>query len=180
MLACHIDEIGFYVRYTTTKAIFACRTSADRHAQSRPPRARPGRKDLIGVLNPTGRPIHMATDDEKKTYTVGVLRRPVSAAQEGQPTRTDRRPVADSATGGSRDVYTGKCLDNRIATYVAITALRRVGKRSKYDIYYAATVQEEAAFAALAPAPSASIPTSAWRSTPRFAAISPASSPRST
>ena len=40
-------------------------------------------------------------------------------------------------------VATGKAMDNRIATWVAINALRKVGKRSPYDIYFVATVQEE-------------------------------------
>jgi endoglucanase len=34
-------------------------------------------------------------------------------------------------------------MDNRVAGWVAINALRKVADNSKYDIYYAATVQEE-------------------------------------
>jgi tetrahedral aminopeptidase len=34
-------------------------------------------------------------------------------------------------------------MDNRVSTWVVINALRKVGANSPYDIYYAATVQEE-------------------------------------
>src|SRR5437762_3046030 len=43
------------------------------------------------------------------------------------------------------DICNGKCMDNRVASWVAINALRRISASgsSRYDIYYAATVQEE-------------------------------------
>ena len=40
------------------------------------------------------------------------------------------------------EVCTCKCMDNRIATWVVVNAIRKL-KDSPYDIYYAATVQEE-------------------------------------
>ncbi|MCC6945236.1 MAG: hypothetical protein IT335_11705 [Thermomicrobiales bacterium] len=49
-------------------------------------------------------------------------------------------------------MISGKCLDNRVATYVAIEAIRQVGKKSGYDIYYAATVQEEVGLRGAGPA----------------------------
>jgi endoglucanase len=41
------------------------------------------------------------------------------------------------------DAYCGKAMDNRIASWVAINAIKKVGARSPYEIYYVATVQEE-------------------------------------
>jgi len=66
MIACHIDEIGFYVRSIDeegrlriqnaggfdTRNLFARRVLVQ------------GKRDLFGVLNPVGRPIHLATDEE--------------------------------------------------------------------------------------------------------------------
>jgi tetrahedral aminopeptidase len=148
LIACHIDEIGFYVRHIDengflrvqnvggfdTRNLFARRVLVQ------------GREDLIGVLNPSGRPIHLATDEEKKkTYTVGEffvdLFMPKAKVDKlvriGDPV-TLIQPFEEVG-----DVVTGKCLDNRAATWVAINAIRKVGNKSPYDIYYAATVQEE-------------------------------------
>ncbi|MCP4248007.1 MAG: M42 family metallopeptidase [bacterium] len=148
MLACHIDEIGFYVKFIDkqghlriqhvggfdTRNLFARRVLVQ------------GKKDLIGVLNPTGRPIHLASDEEKKkTYKVGEffvdLFRPAAEVRRlvhiGDPV-TLVQPL--DVVG---KVATGKALDNRVASWVAINALRKVGRRSPYDIYFVATVQEE-------------------------------------
>ncbi len=148
MLACHIDEIGFYVKHIDnngflrlqnvggfdTRNLFARRVLVQ------------GKKDLIGVLNPAGRPIHIATDEEKKkTYQVGEFfvdlfmpKRQVERwVQIGDPV-TLVQPMREIG-----DACNGKCMDNRVASWVAINALRKVGNKSAYDIYYAGTVQEE-------------------------------------
>jgi endoglucanase len=148
MLACHIDEIGFYVKHIDnngflrlqnvggfdTRNLFARRVLVQ------------GKKDLLGVLNPSGRPIHIATDEEKKkTYQVGeffvdlfMTKKQVERwVQIGDPV-TLVQPLEEIG-----DAYNGKCMDNRIASWVAINALRKVAGKSPYDIYYAATVQEE-------------------------------------
>jgi len=148
LIACHIDEIGFYVTYVDdqgrlrlqnvggfdTRNLFARRVLVQ------------GRKDLLGVLNPAGRPIHIATDEEKKkVYKVSEFfvdlfmpkKEVDKLVRVGDPV-TLVQPLEEIG-----EVYTGKCLDNRIATWVAVNAIRKVGGRSAYDIFYAATVQEE-------------------------------------
>ncbi len=147
LIGCHIDEIGFYVRHIDdegrlrlqnaggfdTRNLFARRVLVQ------------GKKDLLGVMNPSGRPIHIATDEEKnKVYKIHEffvdLFLPKKEVEKlvriGDPVTL----VQSLEQIG--DVYTGKCLDNRVASWVAINAIRKV-KRSPYDIYYAATVQEE-------------------------------------
>ena len=68
MIACHMDEIGFYVRYIDdegrlrvqnvggfdTRNLFARRVLVQ------------GKRDLIGVMNPVGKPVHLASEEEKK------------------------------------------------------------------------------------------------------------------
>lgn len=148
MLACHIDEIGFYVKFIDKEGRlrlnpaggFDTRTLLARRVLVQ------GKKDLIGVLNPAERPIHVATEEEKKkTYKVGEffvdLFRPKAEVRRlvrvGDPV-TLIQPM--EVVG---KVATGKAMDNRIATWVAVNALRKAGRRSPYDIYFVATVQEE-------------------------------------
>jgi len=148
MLACHIDEIGFYVKFIDkegrlrlnpaggfdTRNLFARRVLVQ------------GRRDLLGVLNPAGRPIHLLTEeDRRKVYKVGEFfvdlfraRSEVSKlVRIGDPV-TLIQPL--EVIG---QVATGKALDNRVASWVAINALRKVGGRSACEIFFVATVQEE-------------------------------------
>jgi putative aminopeptidase FrvX len=148
MIACHMDEIAFYVkaidkdgrlRLTNvggfdTRNLFARRVLVQ------------GREDLYGVLNPAGRPIHIASDEEKKKipqiheFFVDLFLPKAEVSKRvriGDPVTL----VQDLMKIG--EVYTGKAMDNRVASWVAINAIRRVGAASPYDIYFVATVQEE-------------------------------------
>ena len=148
MLACHIDEIGFYVKFIDkegrlrlqqaggfdTRNLFARRVLVQ------------GKKDLIGVLNPTGRPIHLATEEEKKkTYKVGEFSVDLfrTKAEVSKLVRIGDPVTLIQPLEVVGKVATGKALDNRVASWVAINAIRKVGKRSPYDVYFVATVQEE-------------------------------------
>ncbi len=147
LIACHIDEIGFYVRSIDdqgrlriqnvggfdTRNLFARRVLVQ------------GRQDLLGVLNPVGKPIHIASEEDKKKipqisdFFVDLFR----PKDEIDKLVRVGDPVSLVQTLEEMgDVYSGKCLDNRVASWVAINAIRRL-KDSPYDIYYVATVQEE-------------------------------------
>ena len=148
LIACHIDEIGFYVRAIDdkgrlrlqnvggfdTRNLFARRVCVQ------------GRRDLLGVMNPTGRPIHMASEDEKKKipeisdFFVDLF---LPKDQVDKLVRVGDPVTLVQEFEQIGDVVNGKCLDNRIASWVAIEAIRKVGNKSSYDIHYAATVQEE-------------------------------------
>lgn len=155
MLACHMDEIGFYVRYIDenghlrvqnaggfdTRNLFARRVLVQ------------GRRDLVGILNPTGRPVHLASEEEKKKIPevkelyvdllmpVAQVRRQVSV---GDPVTLLQK------TELIGEAICGKAMDNRISLWVAIDAVRRVvggpgvkGLGSRYEICFVASVQEE-------------------------------------
>lgn len=148
LVACHIDEIGFYVRAIDeqgrlrvqnvggfdTRNLFARRVLVQ------------GKKDLLGVMNPVGRPIHIATEEEKKKipeikeFFVDLF---LSKDEVAKLVRIGDPVTLVQTMEEIGDVVTGKCLDNRVASWVAINAIRKVGRKSPYDIYYAATVQEE-------------------------------------
>lgn len=148
MLACHTDEIGFYVRFIDedghlriqnvggfdTRNLFARRVLVQ------------GRKDLIGVLNPGGRPVHIASDEDKKKipeikdFYVDLFMPPAQVrklVEIGDPISLYQ------TTEMIGDSISGKAMDNRIATWVAINAIRKAAGNLKYDVYFAACVQEE-------------------------------------
>ena len=149
MLACHMDEIGFYVKHIDDKGFLRLNPAGGfdtRNLFARRVMVQ-GKKDLLGTLNPSGRPIHIATDEEKKkTYKVGeffvdlhlpaaTVKRTVSVGDPVSLVQTTEW-IGKSATG--------KCMDNRVASYVAICALRKLAATgSPHEVYFVATVQEE-------------------------------------
>lgn len=174
MLACHMDEIGFYVRHIDdngflrvqnvggfdTRNLFARRVVVH------------GKRDLVGVMNPAGKPVHIASDEERKkipevhefSVDLGLPKGEVLKLVEvGDPLTLCQTTTAIG------DALTGKAMDNRVALWTGINAIRlayglqhlsvdgedgaprkktapaskRNGTGSPYDIYFVATVQEE-------------------------------------
>ena len=69
LLACHIDEIGFYVRHVDDKGFLRVQNVGGFDTKNLCARrvlvqAKDG--DLVGLMNPSGRPIHIAKDEDKK------------------------------------------------------------------------------------------------------------------
>ncbi|MCZ7644516.1 MAG: M20/M25/M40 family metallo-hydrolase [Planctomycetota bacterium] len=148
MLACHLDEIGFYVKFIDDNGFLRLQNVGGfdtRNLFSRRVVVQ-GRKDLVGILNPSGKPVHIATDDERrKTYDVGEFyvdlfmpRKDVEKlVAVGDPV------VLWQETVQIGDVVTGKSMDNRVASWVALNAIRKAGGKSPFDIYYVGAAQEE-------------------------------------
>ena len=149
LLACHVDEIGFYVRHIEdsgfvrvhnvggfdTRNLFARRVIIQSS----------GGKDLVGLLNPGGRPIHIAKEDEKKKipeisdFFVDLC---LPAEQVKKLVRIGDPVTLHHSFDEIGDCVSGKCLDNRVAGFIAIEAIRKL-RKSRYEIVFAATVQEE-------------------------------------
>jgi putative aminopeptidase FrvX len=158
LLACHIDEIGFYVRHVDDKGFVRIHNAGGfdtRNLLARRVRIQSSSgEDLIGVMNPAGRPIHIAKEEDKKKipeindFLVDLCLTPEEVKQKVR--------VGDPVTLVQQFdeiglCVTGKCLDNRVAAFVAIEALRKV-KSLKYDLVLAATVQEEVGLRGAGPA----------------------------
>jgi endoglucanase len=149
MFAAHMDEIGFYVSYVDdvgfirlqevggfdTRNLFARRVVV--HTKSGP---------LRGVLNPTGKAIHVSTPEERRVYTevsdfyvdLGLPGKEVKRKVEVGDMVTLDAPFVEFGEYAS-----GKCLDNRVQVYVGIRVLQSLKKRPKHDVYGVFTVQEE-------------------------------------
>ena len=143
-----MDEIGFYVRHVDDKGFLRLQEVGGFDARNLMARRVlvQGKKDLIGVMNPSVRPIHLATEEEKKKqlkvsdFYVDLL---MPAARVKRLVRVGDPVTLVQPLEAVGEAYTGKAMDNRIASWVAINALRKVGSRSTYDVAYVATVQEE-------------------------------------
>ena len=147
MIACHMDEIAFYVRHIDKNGFLRVKELGGfdvRNLFARQVLIQ-GKKDIVGLMNPAGPPIHVATPEERKKlpkisdfYIDTGL--PVEEVKKlirpGDPVTLiqEFRTIGDHATG--------KCLDNRVACWVGIRLLEELSE-SPYDVHVAFTVQEE-------------------------------------
>lgn len=148
MIACHMDEIGFYVRYIDENGHLRVQNVGGFDARNLFARRVlvQGREDLVGVMNPVGRPVHLASEEEKKKipeikdFYVDLFlpRSQVERLVEvGDPVTLIQR------TERIGEAINGKAMDNRVALWVGVNAVRRIADRSPFDIYFVACVQEE-------------------------------------
>ena len=156
MIAAHMDQIGFYVRHIDDKGFIRIHNvggfdTRNLHANRVLVQ---GRRDLPGVLNPAGRPIHIATEeDRKKIYQINEFivdvglpgKKVKQLVRVGDPVTL----VREFSTIG--DFVCGQAMDNRAAVWTAVRALQRV-KKSRYDIFVVFTVQEEVGLRGAGPA----------------------------
>lgn len=148
MLACHMDEIGFYVRYIDDKGHL--RLNAAGGFDTRNLFARrvlvQGRKDIVGVMNPGGRPIHISSEEDRKKipevkdFYVDLF---MDKAQVEKLVQIGDPVTLLQTTEMLGDAITGKSMDNRVALWTGINAIRKAGDKLKYDTYFVACVQEE-------------------------------------
>jgi endoglucanase len=159
LLACHIDEIGFYVRHVDDKGFVRIHNAGGfdtRNLFARRVRIQAsGGDDLIGVLNPAGRPIHIAKEEDKKKVpemTEFMVDLCLPADEVKKKVRVGDPVTLVQEFSEIGDCVSGKCLDNRVAAFVAVEALKQVGQNLKYEVVLAATVQEEVGLRGAGPA----------------------------
>jgi putative aminopeptidase FrvX len=148
MLACHMDEIGFYVRYIDENGYLRVQNAGGfdtRNLFARKVLVR-GQRELVGVLNPAGKPVHIASEEEKKKipeikdFTVDLFmpkKQVEKLVSVGDPVTLIQQ------TEMIGDAIVGKAMDNRIAVWVGINAICKAARSLKYDTYFVASVQEE-------------------------------------
>lgn len=153
MLAAHMDEIGFYVKFIDDKGFIRVNPAGGFDTRNLFSRrvlvCTKGHGDLVGVMNPGGRPIHIATEEDKKK---------VPEIKEffidlGRPADEVRKIVriGDMVVLHEPFVEVGqkvvsKALDNRFACWLAIEAVRALHDAKTphaCEVYAAFTVQEE-------------------------------------
>jgi putative aminopeptidase FrvX len=150
MLSAHMDEIGFMVKYIDDKGFLRVQQLGGFDARNLFARqvvvcAKNG--DLPGILQPSGRPVHISNAEERtknpeiKQFFVDTG---LSVEQVKEKIRIGD-PVGLTQTFREIGAYVaGKCLDDRIWVFVLLETLKALkGKQHKDDIYAVFSVQEE-------------------------------------
>jgi putative aminopeptidase FrvX len=152
MLLCHMDEIGFYVRHVDDKGFLWLNNAGGfdaRNLFSRRVLVCTGSGDFKGVMNPGGRPIHISSPDERtkvpdvKEFFVDLG---MSGAEAKRKIKVGDYVVMDEPCIEMGTKVVGKALDNRVACWLGIEAVRKLdasGAGHKCEVVVAFTTQEE-------------------------------------
>lgn len=148
MLAAHMDQIGFMVRHIDDKGFLRLNAVGGfdtRNLFARVVTVCAKGGDLPGVMNPGGRPVHIASaEDRKKIPEVGefIVDLGLPGAEVKKKVQIGDMVVLKAPTQQIGNMVTGQCLDNRVACWIAIRALSKL-KHHNCEIHCVFTVQEE-------------------------------------
>ena len=149
MLLCHMDEIGFLVSHVSDKGFLYLQTVGCFDARklfSRRVLVCTEGGDLKAVMNPGGRPVHIASPAARKKVPepheffvdTGL------GAKAKEVVNVGDMVVMDEPFLEMGDKLVSKALDNRIACWLGIEAIRGLGKtKTKAEIHVVFTTQEE-------------------------------------
>ena len=148
LIAAHMDEIGFYVRFVDDAGFLRVQPLGGfdaRNLFARQVTVHTGSGDLVGVMNPGVKPIHIAPQDEREQVPkltdffvdTGLDADAVRAkVRLGDPV-TLRQPFVDLGA-----VVTGKALDDRVNCFILVELLKTL-KKPAHDVYAVFSTQEE-------------------------------------
>ena len=149
MLLCHMDEIGFLVSHVADKGFLHVQPVGGfdaRNLFSRRVLVSTDDGDFKGVMNPGGKPIHISSPEERKkipepkdfVIDLGLGEKAKDVVKVGDMVTMDE-PLIEIG-----DKVVSKALDNRIACWLGIEAIKGLGKsRHECEIHVAFTCQEE-------------------------------------
>ncbi len=149
MLLCHMDEIGFLASHVTDKGFVYLQPVGGfdpRNLFSRRVRVCTGDGDLPGVLNPGGKPIHISSpEDRKKVPELDEFYVDLGLGEAARErVRVGDMVVIDAPFVEMGGKVVSKALDNRIACWLGIEAIRALGEGGRgAEIHVAFTTQEE-------------------------------------
>lgn len=154
MIAAHMDQIGFMVKHIDDKGFLRVNPVGGfdtRNLFARLcwvcPDVRNPKKDLPGVMNPSGKPIHISNAEERnKTPEVQDfsidLGLDVKAVKK--KVQVGDMVVLQAPAQRIGEMFVSQCLDNRVACWIAIRAMEKLkNKAHACEIHCVFTVQEE-------------------------------------
>ncbi len=149
MVSAHMDEIGFIVRHIDDKGFIRVQNfggfdTRNLFARQVLVHGRDG-NSRIGILNPGGKPIHIASPEDRKkvpeidefVVDLGIDAATVKADYRIGDMITLLQPYQDLG-----EVVTGKALDDRSGCWILIEALRRL-KNPRVSLAAVFSTQEE-------------------------------------
>lgn len=149
MLLCHMDEIGFLVSHIDKNGFLYVQPVGGfdpRNLFSRRVLVCTDDGDYKGVMNPGGKPVHIsAPEDRKKVPEVGEFFIDLGMGKKAHDViKIGDFVVMDEPFVEMGDKFVSKALDNRIACWLGIEAMRKLGDKGKgAEIHVAFTCQEE-------------------------------------
>jgi tetrahedral aminopeptidase len=150
MLLCHMDEIGFLVSHISDKGFLYLQPVGGfdpRNLFSRRVLVSTASGDLKGVMNPGGKPIHISSpEDRKKVPEVGEFFIDLGLGPKAKDiVRIGDMVTMDEPFLDMGDKVVSKALDNRIACWLGIEAIRGLKDKAGRgaEIHVAFTSQEE-------------------------------------
>jgi endoglucanase len=155
MIAAHMDEIGFYVRDVDDQGFIWVNPAGGfdaRNLFSRRVLVCTNKGDYEGVMNPGGKPVHIATPEERKKVpelTEFFIDLGMDAKAAQKKIRIGDFVVMHEPFLPQPKKVVSKALDNRVACYIAIESVRKIAAsraasaKHACDIVVVFTVQEE-------------------------------------
>lgn len=153
MLLCHMDEIGFYVSSIDKNGFIYVNAAGGfdpRNLFSRRVLVCTDNGDIVGVMNPGGRPIHISSvkDREKvpevKEFFIDIG---LPAEKVKKKVKVGDYVVMHEPAMEVGDKVVGKAMDNRVACWLGIEAIRaleeKYGGQHACEVIVAFTTQEE-------------------------------------
>lgn len=152
MLAAHMDQIGFLISHIDDKGFiylnpvggFDTRNLFARAVTICPDPNDP-KKDLTGIMNPGGKPIHVASPEERKKIPLVrefVVDTGLAADEVKKKTKIGDMVVINAPVYYVGDHMVSQAMDDRAACWIAIEACRKL-KHHDCEVHCVFTVQEE-------------------------------------
>lgn len=152
MLLCHMDEIGFYVSSIDDQGFLWVNPAGGfdtRNLFSRRVLVVTEHGDFKGVMNPGGRPVHIASPEDRKRVPEAkefFIDLGMSADDVKKTVQIGDYIVMDEPLIEVGSKIVSKALDNRVACWLGIESVRKLAKSGKghnHDVVVAFTTQEE-------------------------------------
>lgn len=132
MLLCHMDQIGFYVRHIDNNGFLRVNNAGGfdtRNLFSRRVKLVTGSGDLPAVMNPGGRPIHIASEEDKKKIPDVkelLIDTGLTADEVKKKVKIGDYLVYHEAFLEMGNKLVSPAMDNRVACWLGIEAIRQI------------------------------------------------------
>ena len=157
MLAAHMDQIGFLVSHISEDGYLRVNPVGGfdrRNLFARRVKVCTSSEDLLGVLNPAGKPVHIATDQEKKKIpeiNEFFIDLSLPGDEVKEKVKVGDMVVLDGPFSEVGESVVSQCLDNRVGCWAVIKAIEAL-EHHNCEIHAAWTVQEEVGLRGAMPA----------------------------